>query len=294
MALTLSCELNRSLTMRDFNERVAEVLDREETEDALQECAPLLKALSNNGTVVTEKLNEELANWKDFQGTNQHTAQTMLLGGGRNFRVRANIWTPLSSDISVGEAERRLFFYNVPHDHNFSFLTVGYFGPGYQTVIYEYDSRTVSGLPGEQVAMHFKERTSLSRGKVMLYRAGRDIHSQEHASAFSVSLNLLMDTPEVKTRNQFFFDFESETIAGFVPHPVASRMMICQLATRVGDGRTAELLDTIAEVHPFPRLRAAACEALIHLIPLEAEKFRERAANDVHPIVRKAAQHASE
>ena len=31
------------------------------------------------------------------------------------------------------------FFYHVPHDHNFSFLTVGYLGPGYWSEYYEYD-----------------------------------------------------------------------------------------------------------------------------------------------------------
>ena len=43
------------------------------------------------------------------------------------------------------------FFYHVPHDHNFSFLTVGYLGPGYWSEYYEYDYGEVVGMPGEKV-----------------------------------------------------------------------------------------------------------------------------------------------
>ncbi len=42
---------------------------------------------------------------------------------------RANIW-PSENDHMVRASGGASFVLGLPHDHNFSFLTLGYFGPG--------------------------------------------------------------------------------------------------------------------------------------------------------------------
>jgi len=284
MALTLESAVTESIDLQGFIEQVDRCLDPNDM-DSLAACAPYLKALANNRSFVTEELNRQLGSWRDFQTTNRYTSQTMTFGRGKHFFVRANIWTPLSARQEIREAEERLFFYHVPHDHNFSFLTVGYFGPGYETIIYEYDPSEIAGVVGESANLHFLERTSLTEGKIMLYRACRDIHSQEDAPQFSVSLNLMVNSPSVNSRSQFFFDLQNGSISGVVPTPNTSRMIVCQLARHLGDGRTVELLDGLATSHDSERMRASAYEALATLERGSAEQIWKRALLDSHALV---------
>src|SRR3546814_8782480 len=83
------------------------------------------------------------------------------------------------------------FFYGKAHDHNFSFLTVGYMGPGYWSEYYEYDYANVAGYVGEKVNLRYIEKSKLDEGKVMLYRIHRDVHLQLPADEMSVSLNIM-------------------------------------------------------------------------------------------------------
>ena len=101
------------------------------------------------------------------------------------------------------------FFYDLPHDHNFSFLTVGYLGPGYWSDYYEHDGDAHAGLDGEPVELRFVERSRLSEGRVLLYRAHRDIHVQRPPDSFSVSLNILAADPGQHWRTQYRFDIDT-------------------------------------------------------------------------------------
>jgi hypothetical protein len=289
MAITIECDTTKTLDLPSFIEEVDRSLDPRDL-DSLAACAPYLKALANNRSFVTEELNNQLSCWRDFQGTNRYTSQSMIFGRGKDFFVRANIWTPVSSRPEVREAEERLFFYRVPHDHNFSFLTAGYFGPGYETVIYEYDPDAVSGAVGENAKLQFLERTNLTEGKIMLYRACRDIHSQEHAPAFSVSLNLMVNSPSLNSRSQFLFNLENGTISGLVPTPNNSRMIVCRLAHHLGNARTAELLDGLAASHDSENVRLTAYQALATIERFSSSRIWKRALVDKHPFVRAIAR----
>jgi hypothetical protein len=289
MALTIETDTTDSLELPAFIEQVDRCLDPDDL-GSLAACAPYLKGLANNRRFVTEQLNQQLTSWRDFQTANRYTSQTMTLGGGRHFFVRANIWTPLSAHPQVREAEEQLFFYHVPHDHNFSFLTVGYFGPGYDTVIYEYDPDAIAGFVGENANLQFLEKTTLSEGKIMMYRACRDIHSQEDTAEFSVSLNIMVNSASLNTRRQFFFDLQNGSISGVVPTPNTSRTIVCQLARHLGDSRTVDLLDGLAVSHHSEHLRASAYDALAALERSAAERIWERALQDPHALVSEQAR----
>ena len=77
------------------------------------------------------------------------------------------------------------FFYHIPHDHNFSFLTVGYIGPGYWSDYYEYDHDSVLGAPGEEAAQPPLRRRTLAQfdAQTRLARPGpgQDAHRSHGA-----------------------------------------------------------------------------------------------------------------
>ena len=119
-----------------------------------------------------------------------------------------------------------------------------------------------SACPARSVDLRFSERTTLPEGKVMYYRASRDIHSQEHPEAFSLSINLSWDRrlPSRRTSTSSIWrPGRSDVTSG---GGTASRVMPCRLARYVGDHRTAEALEPIAARHPTPRIRVTALESL--------------------------------
>ena len=102
-----------------------------EDEDSIAAFGPALGKLGNNrrflGDLVVEELKRNCAGQVE---RNHYTAQVILLHAGPGFAIRANFW-PAAEDSVVVNSGTDPFFYGVPHDHNFSFLTVGYVGPGY-------------------------------------------------------------------------------------------------------------------------------------------------------------------
>jgi hypothetical protein len=289
MALTLETHTAESIGLEEYVEYISHNVEVRDL-DSVSASAPQLAALSNNRTFLTEHINNELRDWRHFQLANSYTAQTLLLGLGKDFIVRANIWVPPARDIRTRDAQNQMFYYQIPHDHNFSFLTVGYLGSGYETAIYEYDSDCVSGILGEHVTLRFLERTSLPQGKIMLYRASKDVHYQEHPKEFSISLNLLLAFPEISLKNQFLFDLDSRTIREYVQSPGASRVMVCHIARYVGNGATVNLLEALSARHASERVRATAYESWSILEPGESDAIWRRALEDRHSYVRYCAE----
>lgn len=111
----------------------------------------------------------------------------------------------------------------LPHDHNFDFLTLGYFGPGYWSDYYEYDYGEVTGWRGEAVpSLRRIERSRLEQGKLMLYRAHIDVHAQYAADALSVSLNIMHTTGAQGWLDQYRFDLERRR-SGRLSRPAPAR-----------------------------------------------------------------------
>jgi hypothetical protein len=190
---------------------------------------------------------------------NQYSAQVVMLHGrGSNFSVRANLWPALKDSI-VRHSGQDPFFYGVPHDHNFSFLTVGYLGPGYWSDYYEYDYGNVVGYPGEDVDLKFIEKSRLEQGKVMLYRAHKDIHLQLPADEMSVSLNIVEASHSAAVRDQYRFDLANRKIDGIMTRTSIEPMLA--LAAHYGGEEGMDLIDTFVAGHPSDRLRWAALRA---------------------------------
>lgn len=251
---------NDSIELGDLVEQLETGHFDGEDEESIAAFGPALARLGNNRRFLADLVIEELKQQCSSQvARNQYGPQVILLhGGAKHFLIRANFW-PAEADSVVVNSGQDPFFYNVPHDHNFSFLTVGYLGPGYWSDYYEYDYDDVVGYPGEKVDLKFVERTRLSEGKVMLYRRHRDVHRQIPPDSLSVSLNILATSPVTEFREQYRFDIEKGEIGGILnPSSLAT---LVRLAAHFGGENGRDLVDHFADRHPSERIRFAALQA---------------------------------
>ncbi|MEA3013762.1 MAG: hypothetical protein QOD42_2307 [Sphingomonadales bacterium] len=225
-----------------------------------------LKKLANDRDFLADMMIAELKQRCDGQiRDNQYSAQVVMLHGrSSRFMMRANFWPSLTDSV-VRHSGTDPFFYGVPHDHNFSFLTVGYLGPGYWSDYYEYDYGEVVGYPGEAVNLRFVEKARLDEGKVMLYRAHKDIHLQLPADAMSVSLNIVEASHSSAFRDQYRFDLESGAIDGIMTRTSLEPMLA--LAAHFGGGEGEDLLASFAAAHPSDRIRWCAMRARAAALP---------------------------
>jgi hypothetical protein len=232
-------------------------------EESFITAAPVLKRLANNKTFLSKMVCEELKSYSNLQERNSYSAQVFMLyppqQRGQNFFMRACFW-PADADHVVRVSGTDPFFYHKPHDHNFNFLTVGYHGSGYWSDYYDYEYEDCVGFRGEDARIKFVERSQVSKGKVMLYRAFRDIHNQLPADEFSVTINIMENSIRAGILDQYAFDVESGRLTGLI-NRMSSTALFPTVAA-LGDDEGIDLLQTIAEKHPLDRVRLSAYGAL--------------------------------
>lgn len=229
-------------------------------EASIVRCTDLLGRLARNQDFLADRIIAALkASYTDQLELNRYSAQVFLLHRSpRGFYLRANMW-PSPRDAAFAASGPAAFSYGVPHDHNFSFLTAGYFGPGYVSDYYDYDSEAVDGLRGEPLNLQFVERSRLGQGKMMLYRAHRDIHSQLPPDSLSISLNIMDEGEHVPWRDQYIVDLEAGAIARR-PTLTSGEMLVRCAVHLTDNGR--DIAEQFAQAHPVPRVRANAIAAL--------------------------------
>lgn len=229
-------------------------------ESSLHDAALALRRLGNNRSFLGDLLLAQLkGRHRDTGESSAYGAQSIILSKPRGgCFLRANIW-PSERDACFQSSGASTFVYGMPHDHNFSFLTVGYLGPGYASDYYEYNYESVAGVAGEIAGLRFVERSSLSEGKLMLYRANRDIHSQLPAETLSVSLNIMRIDPAEGWLNQYGFDLKSGAITG-VLNPTATETFL-RCAVGLGSADALDLAGHSGRRHPSDRMRLASYEA---------------------------------
>lgn len=246
-------------------------------EDAFASLGPLLARLGRNRAFLADLAIEELkARCTGQVAANGYGAQVFLLRppNGR-YVLRANFW-PAREDPVVRASGPAAFFYDMPHDHNFPFLTYGYLGPGYWSDYYDYDVAALTGLPGEPAGLRFVERSRLEPGKLMLYRMRRDVHAQLPPDSFSVSLNILGSDVAQPWLDQFVFDTGTNTIQR--PITCTGAEALLTLAVQF-EGNGTDLAIDFAGRHPCERMRVTALGALASAMPEEAIPLLARATN---------------
>jgi hypothetical protein len=230
------------------------------------EAAPILAALSANRTFLGDAAVRELRQDRGRGGGIHHYGpQVIMLGRGQGrWFLRANMW-PAEKDAILRASGRGAFFYDLPHDHNFSFLTIGHHGPGYESDYWDYEGEALSLQPGDMAALRYVGRHRLAPGRVMLYRAHRDVHDQKPPAAFSVTLNIMESSGREPWRNQYRFDPASGRVAGLLNGTAIEGLL--PLAAHCGGEEGGEMLRHLAKRHPVDRIRIGAMRALAGAAP---------------------------
>jgi hypothetical protein len=253
----------------DFVARVKSDLDPE-SEESILALAPYLRALGRNRAFVADYLARTVAA-HDFQRDNQYTSPMILLARGQHFLVRVAGWppagevdkTPSGEQLHVYEDEHR-----AAHSHAFALLTVGYWGPGYETDVYECDPAAIRAggeRPGQCVELRSLGRYQLSEGTVMYYPAHRVAHVQHPPSAYSISLNLIVKSRFDEMQDQFFFDVPGKMLTRAIGSSNDTWRYLMQVAGAMPDLRFAPALESVAANHPARRVRAQAAETLARI-----------------------------
>jgi len=230
------------------------------SEDSLLHAAGWLRRLGNNRDFLGDMLVDQLkARHRDAGEASAYGPQVVMLSPAKgSFFLRANIW-PSRAERSFQASGGASFVYELPHDHNFDFLTVGYFGPGYWSDYWEFDYDALDGWRGEPAGLRFVERSRLMEGKLLHYRAHRDVHSQLPPDGLSVSLNVMHAAMAQGWLDQYRFDTEAGTVAGILNEGASEAFL--RIAVGLGSDEALGLVEHFACSHPSDRMRFAAWDA---------------------------------
>ncbi|MGM9452299.1 hypothetical protein ACTAZI_03085 [Legionella bozemanae] len=270
MAETFYPKVKRPISLEAFirfidNNKIIDALKSSEYKPGyLETIANKFAQLALNKTFLTKRLGNELRNFENFQIDNQFKPSTIIIHKEAKYVIRAVIWMPLSD-----RNQAKIFSYFEPHDHNFDFFTVNYFGPGYKTRIYHYDYDSVKGIPGEELNLQFTEETYLTEGKVMYYYGSADAHIQYPPESITVSLNLIL--PKTTKRRQYEFELfgeqgKAKLILGNLDRLAQMRTLI-DVAIKLKNKSSLDLIRTIAMTHTNEQLRAIAWKAILSNYP---------------------------
>lgn len=243
-------------------------------EGSLCHAAFQLRRLGNDKSFLGDLILAELKDRHHAEPAEQsYGPQVIMLSrpGDGDFFLRANIW-PSMQEHMMRASGGAAFVYGLPHDHNFDFLTLGYFGPGYWSDYYEYDYAAVAGWRGEPVDLRFTGRRRLEEGQILHYRAHRDVHCQLPADSLSVSLNVMHAGGAHGWLDQYRFDLEQGRISGILGHGASEAFL--RIAVGLGGEEAFDLAECFAHTHPSDRMRLAAWDALASVAENRDEVWR--------------------
>ena len=236
-------------------------------EHSLTETARLLRRLGNNAHFLGDLIVDELARRHRAEPYDDaYGPQSIVLGrpNEANCFLRANIW-PGRGDTMLQASGGEAFAYGMAHDHNFHFLTLGYFGPGYWSDHWEADYPAIAGYRGEPVALRPLGRHRLAPGQIQLYRAHLDVHAQLPADSLSISLNVMHTHGAQAWLDQYRFDTAKGEVAAVLSN--GSSEAFLRIAVGLGGAEAVDLAEHFAATHPSDRMRLHALDALASITP---------------------------
>jgi hypothetical protein len=246
--------------------------------DSICETAWALKALANNRRFLGQEISRQLTSYVDGRPFKGDTPYSIIFVNCRDYAIRANVWLPLSEDPVRRQHEATFFGYSGYHDHNFHLVTAGYFGPGYDSDLYQYERGNPVYNPGDPVDLEYKGRIRLAVGDVITYKAFHDIHSQEPPADVSVSLNLRVHPPELDQRRLFFFDVKAGTVTSPVSNGDEKFAEFITMARHLFNEDSIGPLMSLARQHPAEAVRRNAALELRFLYPNDTDYFVRQAA----------------
>lgn len=287
MVAIVDIDSDAVMSLDEYMAFVDEEVDVLDIDGVIESCWAL-RRLANEREFVLDKLHEKLMSYWDMRDEplsvpkSRSLPQSVILATRPEFYVRANVWLPLADDPNRGSDARSLYSYDIAHDHNYHLATVGYYGPGYVTELFEYDYHAVDGCWGEEVNLPARGEYQLTPGRVMVYEAGVDVHIQRPPDDISVSLNL-MCTPfeHVHRQQQYIFDARQRKIIGGSGDRTSERLFLLDIMKHVHNANSVQLLEDFLGAHPCPRTKAQALGALETICPAEVERFRSKTDSEV-------------
>jgi hypothetical protein len=254
----------RKLSLPEYVDYIRENMDPRSVESILEH-AWALRALANDRDFLLEEILRYGHAVADGLSDPGKGGATIVLAEQEAFYVRANIWLP---DGERGSEEQLSFYsYDLPHDHNFTFLTVGYMGSGYRTELYRYDYDLLDGVPGEPSQARACGIDHLTPGKMMLYEAGKDIHIQFPPATPSVSLNLIIRPVLGRDTQQYIFSRDASRIVGGSTDTVTNRLSMLEFCIDHHDESTIRQVEEIARGNACFRTQAYALSVLRRIAP---------------------------
>lgn len=274
------------IDLDEFVERVIPVAHCLDDQEALASLAPSIIQLANNRTFLGDILVEYLAgspvNSNKPVGATLETYSShvvmLKLDRQNKFIIRAAIW-PSAKDYVYKINGDKEFSFNYPHDHNFGFLTVGYFGPGYESDFFEVDPDSFLGIPGETVMLKSMGRSRLNRGRSLVYRAHQDVHVQYPPEDLSISINLIGSGISAGVTDQYTFDVERQTIKNAISQ--GANTVLLDVAMAMGGEKSRGMVSQFASDHPIDAVRYRAARAMARNVsPENFEEFLDRSTYD--------------
>ena len=110
--------------------------------------------------------------------------------------------------------------------------------------------------------LRFVEKARLEPGKVMLYRAHKDVHLQLPADELSISLNIGERPHDSAFRDQYQFDVDNGKVVDIMQLAGASLEPLLAMAAHFGGEEGAGLIGEFAARHPSDRVRWNAIRTL--------------------------------
>ncbi len=251
------------ISVPDFFRRFDAIETAKGTPEFIADCARLLARLSSDPHLIRKHIEEHggLLKAKDTFASPQYFVLGRHFSKFGPIGLRVNYWLPIEGG-KFYDRERDMYSYELGHNHDFRFLTVGHFGPGYVTDLCEVDPDAIRGEPGEYVEMRNRRTEQLSPGKVIYFDTFSDVHIQHPPQELSISINLILGVDNWK-REQYAFDLRSSRLVGGVDQSPVGRTIAClDFASYFADDATMGLLDEFARDATFSRVRSAARKAI--------------------------------
>lgn len=216
------------ISLKDFISYIDETLDFD-NEISIEKCKKALARLYNNREFLIEYLIDSISHGLSrFESHNRYNPPSIILAERDKYILRANIWRPVSS-FNLGDVN----VYGIGHDHNFNFLTLNYWGPGYFSEMYEYDYSRVTGIPNEKCKLIENGLMNLSEGDIYFYRKNRDIHRQLPPKAATITINIMEKINLLAHTKQYLFDLDKKIINS-VYGEFFSKKHVYEMASLIG------------------------------------------------------------
>lgn len=289
MATSFGAPSASPITLEECISRLDKII-RPDVPQSAMDGVEILAALSANRSFLADFVLAELGRSASaYQAGNNYTDITINLHFSSNYHLRANVWTASQSFNGSTEVVDRLHAYGLAHNHNFQFLTVGYFGPGYRTTIAEFDPKRITGNPiGQKAHLRDFREITLRESEMIYFEAHSDAHVQHPCPELSVSINLMPKQSGVHLTEQYEFDFASDRITDYVRGQVSHRVELIKMLGLLGGPDYQDEFLELAQSFPCPRTRLACMKQLAR--HMAATDLKYLVGRDASAMVRQAME----